>query len=191
MNPIRIRNTTALGVLLAAPLLHAQIKITDGFGRVVSAHGIGLADWQGHLMNPMSRLTLTPPESGVTYPLQVIIRATGTSRFMLDLPSTLSANGAEKTVTFASASDQVEIKLAIAPDRAGGNGEIETYQLTLGYQGQTQSLPVKVLDLDDDLQPKWPMVFDYRLDTITDLFDTPGFKEASELGMKDWFYFFD
>lgn len=110
----------------------------------------------------------------------------------MDRPSSLSAGGAWKTVTFQNSSSRIDVQLAIAPDRAGGYGEIEIYQLGFSYNGQTSNtIPIKVTDLDDDFEPKLPLVFDYRSDSINYLFSKDEYRNASELAVKDWFYFFD
>lgn len=166
-----------------------QLQVADSFGRDVTNKVVRLSDWQGHLMNPMTQLTLIPPETA-RYPLNVSIRAFGSSRLMLDRPSRTTDRGALKDIQFENASSRIELKLAIAPDREGGFGEIEKYELQFEFEDGLQTIPIEVIDLDDDLEPKWPLVFDYRPDTLTDLFDKPGFKESSELAMKDWFYFF-
>ena len=177
--------------LFAVPFASARITVTDGFGRNINDYGVTLADWQGHLMNPMVKLKLSPPSSGVRYPLNVTITATGSSRLMLNSPSTLSSNGASKTVTFNNGSTTIEVFLSIAPDRAGGYGEIERYDLSFSYSGGGNSVPIKVIDLDDDLQPKLPIKFDYRYDNINRVYNDYNIKTASEAAIKDWFYFFD
>lgn len=171
--------------------LSAQIKVHDIFNRELNDHSVILVDWQGHLMNPMVKLVLSPPSAGVNYPLQVVVKALGTSRLMLNSPSSLTAGGAWKTVTFDNSSNRIEIQLAIAPDREGGFGEIETYQLGFTYGQTSNSIPIKVIDLDDDLEPILPLVFDSRTDSINYIFDKPDYRNAAELAVKDWFYFFD
>lgn len=165
------------------------VIVEDLFGRELNDYQATLVDWQGYLYNPMIELKLTPPKTGIIYPLSVTVKAEGSSRLMLDVPSTLSSTGATKVLTFNQYETQ-PIFLAIAPDRVGG-GEIESYTLRFDYQGASSSIPIKVIDQDDDLEPSLPLVFDYRLDTVNSIFDAQHIRTATELAIKDWFYFFD
>ncbi|MFC4598640.1 LamG-like jellyroll fold domain-containing protein [Cohnella hongkongensis] len=170
-------------------------EVVDIFGRTVNDNGIELVDWQGYLANPFVKLTVKPP-TNAAFPVTINLTTQGTSRLMMNRPSTMSAAGAAKTLTFANASSTQEFYLAIHPDRVGGNGEIEHYTLTLqvvqsNNASSTQTIPIRVLDQDDDAEPSMPLVFDYRFDTITDIFGNPGVKAATEQAIKDWFYFFD
>lgn len=178
-----------LNLLFLAISAQSQITIRDMFGRVLNERGISLVDWDGHLMNPMVELSLSPP-SNATFPFTLSLFATGTSRLMLDSPSSLSSLGARKSIVFNNNSSVV-IKLAIAPDRRGGYGEIEEYELKIGYNRISQSIKINVLDLDKDFEPTLPIVFDYRKDDINYLFNKDEFRLPSEMAVKDWFYFFD
>ena len=199
----------ALSAMLAASLLAIspvatgtaeaaaanEASVIDMFGREVNGYGIDLVDWQGYLANPYVKLTVKPPASAA-YPVTITLRAQGSSRLMMDLPSTLSATGATKTLTFANASEQKAFMLEIAPDRIGGNGEIETYTLSLQIRenngaNRTQSVPIRVLDQDDNEETEFPLVFDYRYDTVNHYFDDPAIRTATETAIKDWFYFLD
>ena len=170
-------------------------EVVDIFGRTVNDNGIELVDWQGYLANPFVKLTVKPPSNAV-FPVTINLTTQGTSRLMMNRPSTMSATGAAKTLTFANASSAQEFFLAIHPDRVGGNGEIENYTLTLqvvqnNNASSTQTIPIRVLDQDDNAEPTMPLVFDYRFDTITGIFNDAGVKAATEQAIKDWFYFFD
>lgn len=170
-------------------------EVIDMFGRTVNDNGIDLVDWQGYIANPYVKLTVKPP-ANAAYPVTIHLSTQGTSRLMMNSPSTMSADGAAKTLTFASASERKEFDLAIHPDRVGGPNEIEHYTLKLqvvqrnGAQSE-QTIPIRVLDQDDNAEPSLPIVFDYRFDTITGIFDDPAVKAATEQAIKDWFYFFD
>ncbi len=173
----------------------SDAKVIDIFSRTVNDIGIDLVDWQGYLANPYVKLKVKPP-ADAAFPVTVTLNAQGTSRLMMDLPSTLSAQGASKTLTFDNAQEEKEFRLAIHPDRIGGNGEIEHYTLSMsvaGNDGQTtmQSIPIRVLDQDDNEDPKVPIHFDYRFDTIMPYFNDASTRKAAELAVKDWFYFFD
>ena len=176
----------------AAP---TEASVIDIFGREVNAYGIELVDWQGYIANPYVKLTVKPPTNAV-YPVTITLRAQGSSRLMMDLPSMLSANGATKTLTFANASEQKNFLLEIAPDRVGGPGSIENYTLAMTIAenngaSRVQNVPIRVLDQDDNDEPSLPLVFDYRFDTVNHYFDNAGYRAAAEQAIKDWFYFFD
>ncbi|WP_206060867.1 Ig domain-containing protein [Nonomuraea basaltis] len=168
--------------------------VVDMFGRTVNDYGVKLVDWQGYLANPYVELTVKPPPD-VRYPVTVDLKAEGTSRLMMDVPSQLTATGATKTLTFAGAAEQKPFKLAIHSKR--GPGQDESYTLRLNIRdadGATyqQSMPIRVQqDEKTALQPSLPLAFDYRYDTITGYFSDAAFKTAAEEAVKDWFRFFD
>ncbi|MFI7707899.1 Ig domain-containing protein [Nonomuraea sp. NPDC049480] len=169
-------------------------QVVDMFGRTVNDYGVKLVDWQGYLANPYVELSVKPPPD-VRYPVTVDLKAEGTSRLMMDLPSQLTATGATKTLTFAGATEQKPFRLAIHSKR--GPGEDESYTLRLSIRdagGATyqQSMPIRVQqDEKTALQPSLPIAFDYRFDTITGYFNAPAFRTAAEEAVKDWFRFFD
>lgn len=170
-------------------------QIIDIFGRTLNDYGVELVDWQGYIANPYVKLKVVPPQNA-SYPLTITIKAKGTSRLMMDRPSTLSATGAQKTLSFQNASQSRDFLLEIHPDRIGGNGEIEHYTLELTTTGangtvRTQTTPIRVLDQDDNGEPDLPLKFDYRYDNIQPYFSDPDIREVSEQAIKDWFYFFD
>ncbi|WP_339272472.1 LamG-like jellyroll fold domain-containing protein [Paenibacillus sp. FSL W8-0426] len=172
-----------------------EAKIIDIFGRTLNDYGVELVDWQGYIANPYVKLNVVPPEDAA-YPLTIDIKAKGTSRLMMDRPSTLSATGAAKTLTFQNAGESKPFLLEIHPDRIGGNGEIEHYTLELAVTDangavRKQTTPIRVWDQDDAREPSLPLKFDYRYDTIQPYFSDPAIREASEQAIKDWFYFFD
>ncbi|MFB5760210.1 Ig domain-containing protein [Paenibacillus medicaginis] len=176
-------------------LAPAGAQVIDIFKRTVNDYGIELVDWQGYLANPYVKLKVKPP-ADASFPVTVTLKAQGTSRLMMDLPSTLSANGASKTLTFNSALEEKNFLLAIHPDRIGGNGEIEKYTLSMAVTGRdgsttNQTIPIRVLDQDDNAEPSIPIDFDYRFDTIKPYFNDAATRKATELAIKDWFYFFD
>ncbi|MBN6054238.1 putative Ig domain-containing protein, partial [Nonomuraea sp. RK-328] len=180
------------GVLPAHALSAAQV--VDMFGRVVNDHGVKLVDWQGYLANPYVELTVKPPQDA-RFPVTIDLKAEGTSRLMMDLPSRLTATGATKTLTFAGASEQKTFKLAIHSRRGPGADEQHTLRLSVrDAAGATfqQSMPIMVQqDEKTALEPSIPISFDYRYDTITGYFNDPPFRTAAEEAVKDWFRFFD
>jgi len=173
----------------------SEASVMDIYGRELNSYGIELVDWQGYIANPYVKLTVKPPAAAV-YPVTITLQAQGSSRLMMDLPSTISAAGATKVLTFNNASEQKNFLLEIAPDRVGGPGSIENYTLSMQIREnngatRTQSLPIRVLDQDDNQDTTFPLVFDYRYDTVNHIFDDPGIKTAAERAIKDWFYFLD
>ncbi|MDR8412617.1 Ig domain-containing protein [Nonomuraea sp. 3-1Str] len=199
------RLTAAVVLLLAsilvplgvgAPAAHAlsAAQIVDMYGRVVNDYGVKLVDWQGYLANPYIELTVKPPQDA-RFPVTIDLKAEGTSRLMMDLPSQLTATGATKTLTFASASEQKTFKLAIHSKRGPGADEQHTLRLSVRDAGGAtfqQSMPIMVQqDEKTALEPSIPITFDYRYDTITGYFSDPAFRTAAEEAVKDWFRFFD
>jgi hypothetical protein len=173
----------------------SNTQIYDIFERNINDYGVELVDWQGYIANPYVKLTVKPPKDAV-YPVTITIKATGTSRLMMDLPSELSKDGAIKTLTFSNAEEKKDFKLAIHPDRIGGPNEVEKYRLTFKTsdkigKGHTQNIPIRVWDQDDNKETNFPLHFDYRSDTITGYFKDEGIRNAAEQAVKDWFYFFD
>ncbi|WP_223167899.1 Ig domain-containing protein [Nonomuraea sp. SYSU D8015] len=169
-------------------------QVVDMFGRTVNDYGVKLVDWQGYLANPYVELTVKPPPD-VRYPITVDLKAEGTSRLMMDLPSQLTATGATKSLTFASASEQKTFKLTIHSKRGPGEDESYTLRLTVRDAGGAtyqQQMPIRVQqDEKTALQPTLPIAFDYRYDTITGYFNDAAFRTAAEEAVKDWFRFFD
>ncbi|GAA2208157.1 hypothetical protein GCM10009850_036150 [Nonomuraea monospora] len=169
-------------------------QLVDLFGRTVNSYGVKLVDWQGYLANPYVELTVRPP-ADMRFPLTIDLKAEGTSRLMMDLPSQLTATGATKTLTFASASEQKVFRLAIHSRRGPGADEQHTLRLSIRDAGGAtyqHSLPIHVQqDEKSALQPTIPIAFDYRYDTITGYFSDTGVRTAAEEAVKDWFRFFD
>ncbi len=188
-----IAGTKSVPVATAAAPTEASV--IDMFGRELNAYGIELVDWQGYLANPYVQMTVKPPVTA-TYPVTITLKAQGSSRLMMDLPSTVSATGATKTLSFANSSEQKAFKLEIHPDRIGGNGEIENYTLAMDIlenngAARTQNVAIRVLDQDDNATTTFPLLFDYRFDNVTNYFSNAAFETAAETAIKDWFYFFD
>ncbi|WP_405148889.1 Ig domain-containing protein [Sphaerisporangium sp. NBC_01403] len=186
----------AVPFLISTPAAGAApaAQVVDMFGRTVNDYGVKLVDWEGYIANPYVELTVKPPQ-GVPYPVTINLKAEGTSRLMMDLPSQLTATGATKTLTFASASDQKVFRLAIHSKRAPGSDEQYTLRLTskdasnATYQ---QTMPIRVQqDQKTAIEPGIPLHFDYRYDTITGYFNAPAFRTAAEEAVKDWYRFFD
>ncbi|MFF3445126.1 Ig domain-containing protein, partial [Streptosporangium sp. NPDC002721] len=182
--------------LVGVPAAHAAptAQVVDMFGRTVNTYGVKLVDWEGYLANPYVELTVRPPQD-VPFPVTIDLKAEGTSRLMMDLPSQLSATGATKSLTFANASEQKTFKLAIHSKRGPGADEQYTLRLTTRAANNTsyqQTMPIRVQqDQKTQLEPTIPINFDYRYDTITGYFSGQPFRTAAEEAVKDWFRFFD
>jgi hypothetical protein len=183
-------------ILLVATPAHAvgPATVVDRFGRTVNDYGVKLVDWEGYLANPYVELTVRPPAGG-PFPVTIDLKAEGTSRLMMDLPSQLTATGATKQLTFAGASEQKTFKLAIHSKRAPGADELYTLRLNIRAADNTtlvQTMPIRVQqDQKTALEPTIPLNFDYRYDNITGYFNNAAFRTASEEAVKDWFRFFD
>lgn len=197
MNEALLETETAQASLSAVSpqAIGSDAEVIDRFGRIINWYGVELVDWQGYIANPFINLTVKPPASAA-YPISITLKAQGTSRLMMNLPSTLSATGATKVLIFNNASERKDFKLEVAPDRNGGPDEIEHYTLSLTIADsagatRTHTIPIRVWDQDDNQDTKFPLVFDYRYDTVNRYFDDPGIRKAAEQAIKDWFYFFD
>jgi hypothetical protein len=169
-------------------------EVVDMFGRVVNDYGVKLVDWQGYLANPYVELTVRPPQDA-RFPVTIDLAAEGTSRLMMDLPSQLTAAGATKRLTFASAAETRTFKLEIHSKRGPGPDEQYTLRLTNRDANSTttvQTVPILVQqDEKTAVEPTIGINFDYRYDDITGYFTEPAFRTAAEEAVKDWFRFFD
>lgn len=195
------RFTTAVVLALLATLLTAAparaagtATVVDRFGRTINGYGVQLVDWEGYLANPYIELTVRPP-TDVPFPVTIDLKAEGTSRLMMDLPSQLTATGATKRLTFANSSEQKTFKLAIHSKRAAGQDELHTLRLSVRAGNNTtytQTMPIRVQqDQKTAIEPTIPINFDYRYDNITGYFTNPAFRTAAEEGVKDWYRFFN
>ncbi|MET8260121.1 Ig domain-containing protein [Micromonospora sp. NPDC005553] len=195
------RFTTAVVLALLASLLTAApvraagtATVVDRFGRIINGYGVQLVDWEGYLANPYIELTVRPP-TDVPFPVTIDLKAEGTSRLMMDLPSQLTATGATKRLTFANSSEQKTFKLAIHSKRAAGQDELHTLRLSVragNNSTYTQTMPIRVQqDQKTAIEPTIPINFDYRYDNITGYFTNPAFRTAAEEGVKDWYRFFN
>ncbi|MBB5867304.1 hypothetical protein F4553_000683 [Allocatelliglobosispora scoriae] len=182
-------------LFIAVPPAHAAgtATVVDRFGRVVNDYGVKLVDWEGYLANPYIELTVKPP-TDVPFPVTIDLKAEGTSRLMMDLPSQLTATGATKQLTFAGATETKTFKLAIHSKRAPGVDELYTLRLSVRAGNgttYTQTMPIRVQqDQKTAIEPTIPITFDYRYDTITGYFTNPAFRTAAEEAVKDWYRFF-
>ncbi|WP_219461774.1 Ig domain-containing protein [Nonomuraea rhizosphaerae] len=189
-------STVLIGVRPAPAFSYAfsPAQVVDMFGRTINAYGVKLVDWEGYLANPYVQVTVRPPQDA-QFPVTIELKAEGTSRLMMDLPSRLTATGATKTLTFANAGESKPFKLEIASRRGAGQDELHTLRLAIrDASGATlqQSMPIRIQqDERTALQPTIPLNFDYRFDTITGYFGNAAFRTAAEEAVKDWFRFFD
>lgn len=172
------------------------LMVKDRFDRIINNYGVNLIDWQGYLANPYVAVRIQGPDDAV-YPLEISISAQGTSRLMFDKPSRLSASGPLATRILNSANENIELLVAIHPDR-GGEFEIERYTLTITYKDaadlrQDLTLPIRVLDQDSaNESPPIPIKIDTRYDNLsTRHFENPQILAAAKQAIEDWFYFFD
>ncbi|WP_214105577.1 Ig domain-containing protein [Acrocarpospora catenulata] len=196
MRRLALTATLLIAFLTVPTTSHAAptATVVDMFGRTINAYGIQLVDWQGHVANPALTFTVRPP-ADVRFPVTVDLKAEGTSRLMMDLPSQLTATGATKTLTFANASEQKTFRLGIQSKRGAGQDETHLFRLTIRDAGgatYTQTMPIRVQqDEKTPLEPSIPITFDYRFDNITGYFGNAAFRAAAEEAVKDWFRYFE
>ena len=156
--------TPGLAARQAAPAL----DVFDIFYRNVNDHGVRLVDWQGYLANPYIELTVRAPKvAGIAYPLTVDLKAEGTSRLMLNMPSELTATGATKSFTLTGPADREVVRLAIHSKQGPGQDERHKWVMkTTDATGATitQTMPITVQqDEKTALRPTIPIDFDYPL----------------------------
>ncbi|MCB0842498.1 MAG: fibrobacter succinogenes major paralogous domain-containing protein [Bacteroidetes bacterium] len=209
----KIIRSIVLILLCATSMVNAQtdIIVKDIFGRILNDYQVTLVDWQGALANPYITLNLESPKNipPGDYPVEVKIEASSSPRLMLNNPSINNASGATKTIKFRSASDIQSVKLTIAPDRDGkvnGKYSIESYTLSFSYLNKKQTLPIKVIDQDDDLKATFPFEVDFSPDSkdhpenkylvdrnkslFADEVKDKANRDAVRQAINDWFYFF-
>src|SRR2546426_9873941 len=87
----------------------AQTGVQDIFGRALNQRGITLVDWDGVLANPLLKFYLFPPTNGVL-PGTATLSANG-ARLYFDLPSSVSASGPAKTISFTNSALGVPVRL--------------------------------------------------------------------------------
>ncbi len=162
----------------------SQFELKDKFGRNLSGENIVLVDWEGYMANPAIELTLTPPPSA-TFPLNVSLSGNH-ARLYFNMPSTASASGPAKTLTFSNANPLI-FYLSIFPDRAGGN---ESHALALSSSFGVQSFPVQVLDHDPGTPViDYDIILDYSKDITYNFFGAPANAAKAQEAADDWAYF--
>jgi len=126
----------------------AQTGVQDIFGRSLNQRGITLVDWDGYLANPLIKFYVLPPTNAVL-PGSATLTING-PRLYFDTPSNVSASGPNKTISLASATVGVAVRLSVFPDHDSFD---EDYALTIVFTGannvkETNTVPVHVIDLD-------------------------------------------
>lgn len=175
--------------LLLHLTLKAQTRVSDIFGRSLNQHGVTLLDWDGYLANPLIKIYLLPP-TNAALPGSVTLTADG-ARLYFDTASSVSSNGPSKTVSLASATTGVPVRLSIFPDRDSLD---EDYTLTLVFTDahgvkQTNTVPIHVIDQDLQRTNDFVVMVNFDRD------QTAVFTNAIRRGLttqvaNDWTYFF-
>lgn len=145
-------------------------------------------DWEGQIANPAIKIFVRPP-SDATFPASAVISSTQT-RLYFDLPSTATASGPGKTLSFPNASP-VPVLVSIFPDRDTAD-ENHTLSITFTASGgaqRTQTLNVHVIDQDKALAPVFAITMDFTKDQ-TGFFNVAARRNIVQQVAEDWAYFF-
>ena len=177
----------SLGLAPRASALN-EIGLEDLFGRSLNARGMVLVDWEGQIANPAIRVFVRPP-SDAAFPATAVISATQ-PRLYFDLPSTATAAGPSKTLSFPNSSP-VPVLVSIFPDR-DTNDENHTVSIAFTASGgaqRTQMLNVRVIDQDKALAPAFNVTVDFSKDQ-TGFFSDAAKRNIVRQAAEDWAYFF-
>ncbi len=164
------------------------IGFEDIFGRSLSARGMTLVDWEGQIANPAIKIFLRPP-SDATFPATAVISSTQ-PRLYFDLPSTATATGPSKTLSFPNATP-VPVLVSIYPDRDTLD-ENHTLSVTFTANGgaqRTQTLGAHVIDQDKALPNLFAVTLDFSKD-LTGFFGDAAKRNIVRQAAEDWAYFF-
>ncbi len=167
----------------------AQTGVQDIFGRSLNQRGITLVDWEGYLANPLIKFYVLPPTKAVL-PGSATLTVTG-ARLYFDSPSNVSASGPGKTISLASATVGVAVRLSVFPDHDSLD---EDYTLTIVFTGannvkETNTVPIHVID--QDLQRTNDFVVTGNFDRdISGFFTNATRRALVRQAADDWSYFF-
>lgn len=183
-----------LGVALVGMSYAQTVRVFDPLGRDLQKHGIQLLDWDGHLMNPapVFQLNVRQPVSiGAPNPAPYTIQLSSNHpRVYFDTPSTVGASGPTKQVTVSRNGGSVPFRMAVFPDRAGGD---ETATLTIRVTDRlnrqfTRTLPIKVRDLDLPRPANNLVQVNYSWERLGWM--NPARQAVIDQAAADWAYFF-
>ena len=165
-----------------------EIGFEDIFGRSLITRGMTLVDWEGQIANPAIKIFVRPP-SDATFPATAVISSTQ-PRLYFDLPSTATATGPSKTLSFPNSSP-VPVFVSIFPDRDTAD-ENHTLSLTFTASGgaqRTQTLNVHVIDQDKPAAPVFNVTVNFTKDQ-TGFFGDAAKRSIVQQAADDWAYFF-
>ena len=165
-----------------------EIGFEDTFGRSLNTRGMTLVDWEGQIANPAIKIFVRPPSDAI-FPATAVISSTQ-PRLYFDLPSTATATGPSKTLSFPNAAP-VPVFVSIFPDRDAAS-ESHTLSITFTANGgaqRTQTLAVSVLDQDKTPAPVFNVTLDFTKDQ-TGFFGDPAKRAIVKQAADDWAYFF-
>ncbi len=185
----------ALGVISLASLADARgLKVLDPLKRDIVTSGIQLLDWDGHLMNPAPRFdlqVLMPVIGDGPNPAPFSVRLTANHpRLYFDQNSTYGATGPTKNLTIPTNGGSAPFRLAMFPDRAGGN---ETATLTVQVTDRfnrsfTRSIPVTVIDQDLPRPANTLLTVNYSQERLNWM--NTARRPVIDQAAADWAYFF-
>ena len=167
----------------------AQTGVQDIFGRSLNQRGITLVDWEGYLANPLIKFYVFPPTNAVL-PGAATLTVNG-ARLYFDSPSNVSASGPGRTISLASATVGVAVRLSVFPDHDSLD---EDYTLTIVFTGannvkETNTVPIHVID--QDLQRTNDFVITGNFDRdISGFFTNATRRALVRQAADDWSYFF-
>jgi hypothetical protein len=176
-----------LAAMFAPHVLRAgEFRLADGFGRSLTNHPVTLVDWEGQIANPTVEIFVMPPPEAAPFPTTATVSADG-ARLYFDNPSCFGSSGPTKTLTFASATSVVPVRVAIYPDRDGAD---EDYTLTLRLNSAplTNTFPLHVIDQDVARNAEFAVTVDFSHDR-SGFFDDPRKRAIMEQAAADWAYF--
>ncbi len=175
-----------MAMMLFLPVFAGEFQITDRFGRPLQQHGVTLVDWEGQIANPAIEIFVTPPPEAAPFPTTATISANG-ARLYFDSPGEIGPHGPSKTIAFPNATSAVPVRVAIFPDRDGGD---EDYQLTvrLNSGARTNVFPLHVVDQDVARPAEFAVTVDFSHDR-SGFFEDPRKRAIVEQAAADWAYF--
>ncbi len=170
------------------------LRVLDPLKRDVVGQGIRLLDWDGHLMNPAPKFEVQvrmPVAGSGPDPAPFNVRLTANhARLYFDETSTYGATGPSKDLSIPTNGGTAQFRLAMFPDRAGGN---ETAALTVRVtdrfnQSFTQTIPITVIDQDLPRPANTLLNVNYSQERLNWMNATR--RAVIDQAAADWAYFF-
>jgi hypothetical protein len=166
----------------------ANVTVIDIFGRDITANGIVLVDWEGHLADPALKINIKPP-AGTAFPATATPSANG-ARLYFDLPCDVGPNGPQKSISFPNEASSTAVLISIFPDHDGVD-EDYTLNIALGGSATQTKVPIHVIDQD---QPTNTRTFKIAIDFCPDqtwFYADRAKRAIVQQCADDWAYFID